>query len=154
MILDTLNHAGNYTALHPLFPAAFDYLRQFDPNTLDGKYEIDGDRLYAVVQRYETAPDEARIWEAHRVYADIQFMVSGRERMIHAPVEELRTGAPYNEAKDVRKYDDEHVRNATSVIVGGGSFCVFLPQDGHKPGCMVDRPEAVVKVVIKVKLKA
>ena len=153
MILDTLNHASNYTALHPLFPVAFGYLRSFDPNTPEGKYEIDGDRLYAIVQRYETAPDEAKSWEAHRVYADIQYMVSGRERMIHAPVEELRTGAPYNEAKDVRKFDDEVVKNATSVIVFPGSFCVFLPQDGHKPGCMVGRPEPVVKVVLKVRLK-
>ena len=153
MILDTLAHSANYTALHPLFPAAFDFLKQFDPNTPDGKIELDGKRLYAVAQRYETAPDQTRLWEAHRVYADIQYMVSGRERMVHAPVEDLNASVPFNEAKDVQKFDETQVKSATSVIVAPGSFCVFFPQDGHKPGCMVTGPEPVVKVVIKVQMR-
>ena len=153
MILDTLAHGDDYAALHPLFPVAFNYLRQFDPNTVDGKYELDGSRLYAVVQRYETAADETRAWEAHRVYADIQLMISGCERMIWAPLEGLGSGTPYNEAKDVQKFDDAPVKNAIPLVVPAGSFCVFLPQDGHKPGCLMKRPEPVLKVVMKVRLK-
>ena len=152
MILDSLAHASDYLALHPLFPAAFAYLRTFDPNTPDGKYELDGKRLYAAVQRYETAPEAEKAWESHRVYADIQFIVSGREKILYAPVEELQPGTPYNEAKDVEKYSGETVKNAAFTILPAGSFAVYLPQDGHKPGCMVDSPEPVVKVVIKVQL--
>lgn len=153
MILDSLAHCSDYTSLHPLFSVAFDYLQRFDPSTPDGKYELDGKRLYAQVQRYDTAPEETKRWESHRVYADIQFVVSGREQMLYAPVEGLRSSIPYNEVKDVEKYHDECVENATPLIVPPGSFCVFLPQDGHKPGCMVDHPESVVKVVIKVRMR-
>ena len=152
MILDTLAHSADYTALHPLFPAAFEYLHRFDASTPDGKYPIDGDNLYAVVQRYETAADRTRLWESHRVYADIQFIVSGTERIVWAPAENLTPGAPYNEAKDVQKFEEAPVKDATPLIVPAGSFCVFLPQDGHKPGCTVACPEAVVKVVLKVRL--
>jgi len=153
MILDSLSHCSDYTALHPLFSPAFDYLKGFDPATPDGKYELEGKRLYAQVQRYDTAPEETRKWEAHRVYADIQFIVSGRERMLYTPVEGLSSSAPYNEVKDVEKYGDDCVENITPVLVSPGSFCIFMPQDGHKPGCMADQPEPVVKVVIKVRIQ-
>jgi YhcH/YjgK/YiaL family protein len=153
MIFDSLSHSGNYLSQHPLFAAAFAYLRQFDPVTPDGKYELDGKRLFAMVQRYDTAPEETRAWEAHRAYADIQFIVSGRERLLYVPVEELKPGTPYNEAKDVQKYPEQCLKNKTTLVADAGSFCVFLPQDGHKPGCMADQqPEPVVKVVIKVQL--
>ena len=154
MIQDCLDHCADYAALHPLFPAAFDYLKQFDPNTPDGKYEIEGQRLYASVQRYETAPEESKAWETHQVYADIQFIASGRERILYAPVESFQPTTPYNPAKDVQKYDGAGVSNVTSMVIPAGSFAVYLPQDGHKPGCQAsDRPEPVVKVVIKVRLK-
>ena len=110
--------------------------------------------LYASVQRYETAPEESKAWETHQVYADIQFIASGRERILYAPVESFQPTTPYNPAKDVQKYDGAGVSNVTSMVIPAGSFAVYLPQDGHKPGCQAsDRPEPVVKVVIKVRLK-
>jgi len=153
MILDSLSNSADYLSLHPLFPAAFEYLKNFDPATPDGKYEIDGKRLYALVQRYETAPEETKAWEAHRVYADIQYILCGREGIVYAPVGELKSTIPYNEVKDVEKFSGETVKNASTSVVPGGYFAIYLPQDGHRPGCMVGQPEPVVKVVIKVQLK-
>ncbi len=152
MILDSLSNSDFYVSAHPLFSAAFDYLKKFDPATPDGTYELDGKNLFAVVQRYETAPEATRKWEAHRVYADIQCIIAGREKMLHAPVGELVVTAPYNEARDVEKYGDEGVTNVSPLLVPAGTFCVFFPQDGHKPNCMVERPEAILKVVMKVKV--
>ena len=153
MIQDRLDHSAQYAALHPLFPAAFDYLKHFDPNTPDGKYEIEGDRLYASVQRYETAPEASKAWETHQVYADIQYLVSGREKILYTPAEDFQPSTPYNPVKDVQKYDGAGVQNVTAMVIPAGSFAVYLPQDGHKPGCYVgDGPEPVVKVVIKVRL--
>ena len=153
MILDSLAHCADYTSMHPLFPAAFDYLKQFDPNTPDGKYEIDGKRLYAVVQRYDTAPEETKAWEAHRVYADIQYIVAGREKIIYAPVEELQSTTGYNDVKDVEKYDGSGVKYPVATVIPAGFFGIYLPQDGHRPGIMVDAPEPIVKVVIKLRIK-
>lgn len=153
MILDCLDHSADSAALHPLFPAAFEYLKAFDPATPDGKYEIEGKRLYAVVQRYETAPEETKVWESHQVYADIQYLVSGREKMLYAPVDELQSSGPYNADKDVEKYTDCGVKHVTPLLMRAGHFAVFYPQDGHKPGCMVESPEPVFKVVLKVQVK-
>ena len=153
MILDSLTHCADYVSLHPLFPAAFDYLKNFDPNTPDGKYEIEGKCLYALVQRYQTAPEETKAWETHRIYADIQYIVSGREAITYAPAGELDSTTPYNDVKDVEKYSGANVKTASTAIIPGGHFGIYLPQDGHRPGCMIGQPEPVVKVVIKVQLK-
>ncbi|XHR27351.1 MAG: YhcH/YjgK/YiaL family protein [Chthoniobacteraceae bacterium] len=154
MIIDSLANAADYASLSPLFAKGFEYLRNFDPATPDGKYEIDGGQVYAAVQRYTTAPEDQKAWEAHRVYADIQYIVSGREKILYAPVTELQSAVsvPYNDVKDVEKYAD-CVKNAVSTVIAAGSFGIYLPQDGHKPGCFVDGPEPVVKVVIKVRVR-
>ena len=152
MIFDSLNHSAAYVAVHPLFPAAFEYLSKFDAATPDGKYELDGTRLYAAVQRYDTAPKANKKWEAHRVYADIQFIAAGTEQIFWAPAPGLQTSVPYNEVKDVEFFAPDSVRNEASLIVPAGFFAVFLPQDAHQPGCVIGSPESVMKVVMKVRL--
>jgi len=152
MILDSLTHHQQYVHLHPLFSAAFDFLRAHDPATPDSRIDLDGDRLFALVQRLETAPEETRVWEAHRGYGDIQFIVSGREKILYSPVRDLTSTGPYDADKDVEKFTGESALGAVPLIVPPGSFAIFLPQDGHKPGCTVEGPEPVTKVVIKFRL--
>ena len=152
MIIDSLAHCGSYIPLHPLFQPAFEYLRTFDPGTPDGKYALDGDRLFAGVQRYETAPVETRRWETHRVYADIQVVIAGRELIHYAPVEALQPKTPYNEIKDVEFYDGSCVEDPLPLVLTPGKFAIFLPQDGHQPGCLIGQPGPVMKVVIKLRL--
>lgn len=152
MILDSLSHSQHCLSLHPLMQPAFDYLRTFDASTPDGKYEVVGSDLTAAVQRYETAPDEEKVWEAHRVFADIQFLVAGTEKILHAPTEELLTRTPYNEAKDVEKFVAPTSATVSSLVLKAGTFCILYPHDGHKPGCMVGHPSPVVKVVLKLRL--
>lgn len=152
MIIDSLEHCADSASVHPLFPAAFEYLKNFDPNTPDGKYELEGKRLTAIVQRYNTAPEETKIWETHRIYADIQYIVAGREKILYAPASEFQETESYNETKDVQKYDGTGVKSASPIHLPPGFFGVFFPHDGHKPGCMVDQPEPVTKVVIKVQI--
>lgn len=153
MIVDSLAHSDSYLSLHPLFPAAFAYLKAFDPATPDGKYPIEGDCLYASVQRYTTAPEETKAWETHQVYADIQYIVSGAEKIFYAPAAALPEGTPYNEAKDVQKYGTGSVKDEVATVLRAGQFAVYFPQDGHKPGCLVDGSEPVVKAVLKIRVK-
>ena len=152
MILDSLTNHRQAASCHPLFPKAFAYLLSFEDSIPDGKYNIDGDQVVAIVSRYETAPEPEKAWEAHRFHADIQFVASGREVMFHCPLAEFVSSNPYNKEKDVEKFSGEGVLSASRLIVPAGSFCVFLPQDGHKPGCCEESPGPVVKVVIKVRL--
>lgn len=147
MLLDTLSSSSFYEGFHPSFPKAFAWLHAFDPAMVDGKYEIESG-LVAIVQRYETAPSTSKKWEAHRVHGDIQVIYSGQESIGYASTEKLKTKIPYLTEKDVEIY--EAPTGASSMLLlSAGSFAIFMPQDGHQPGVMVECPEMLVKVVVK-----
>jgi len=55
MIIDRIENARLYYAVHPKFEQAFNYVRQIDVHTIAaGRYEIEGDAMYAIVQEYDT----------------------------------------------------------------------------------------------------
>ena len=152
MILDQLSASAAYESLHPLFPKAFAYLRAFDPQTVDGKYELQGQDLVAIVQRYQTAPSADKLWEAHLVYGDIQVVVQGLEYCGHTDQQSLVVTKPYVAEKDVEKYAAP-ASPAALLTLGRANFAIFHPQDGHQPGVQVGAPAETLKVVIKFRLK-
>ena len=152
MILDQLSASADYESLHPLFPKAFAYLRSFDPKTEDGKYELQGQDLVAIVQRYRTAPSADKMWEAHQVYGDIQVVYQGLEYCGHTDQETLVVTMPYVAEKDVEKYAPPTAPTAL-LTLGRGNFAIFHPQDGHQPGVQIGAPGDILKVVIKFRLK-
>lgn len=153
MILEPLTNWRLISPIHPGFAAAFEWLEHFDPETLDGEYDISRRDVYAIVQRYRTVPESDKEWEAHRIYVDIQYVATGAEKILHCPVEYLVTKFPYNQAKDFETFHAEERQDLTTLTVSSGHFCVFFPSDGHKPGCSDSEPMNVLKVVIKVRVK-
>ena len=152
MILDLLTNAPMYTRLHPLFEAAFNYLHSFDQNTPDGKYEIMGTDLIAIVERYATKTSPEKEWEAHEVYGDIQVVMQGQEKCGHAERSNLSVSKPYNRDKDVEKYSAPSV-DSSALILKPGMFAIFYPHDAHQPSVKIHAPESVLKVVLKFRLK-
>ena len=151
MILDNFPNAPFYHGLHPSFPKAFTWLAAYDPKTPEGRHEIDGPGLMAIVSRYRTASANEKKWETHRLHGDIQFMVSGSELIGYARRESLIIRTPYDEGRDAEFYEPP-VGVVSSFTLGDGSFAIFLPQDGHQPGVMLGNSAEVHKVVIKFRL--
>lgn len=150
MILDTLDHHDAYQSLGPRFGAGLAWLAKFSPDTADGRYEIDGDHVFALVQSYNTAPAAEKKFEAHRIYADIQYIVAGTEIIQYAPVSVLQPSMEYDGKKDYLLFHDLPV--TTSLRLSPGSFAIFYPRDGHKPCCSAESSSAIKKVVIKVRV--
>lgn len=151
MILDLLAHAHLYEEFHPSFPKAFAWLQSFDPAMADGKYEIDGPGVVAIVQRYETAPCDSKKWETHRVHGDIQVIYEGAEFIGYARRDELTVKTPYIPEKDAEFYELPSAPSS-KLLLQAGSFAVFLPHDAHQPGVMIDQPASILKVVVKFRL--
>jgi biofilm protein TabA len=152
MIVDTLANAALYRAVHPRLGAAFDYLASFDPATSDSRFPLDGERVHVLVQSYATRPAEEKKWESHRRYLDVQYVVSGREHVTVARAGALTGATPYNEAKDVVNYGSASGGTST-LLLEGGQFAIFFPDDAHRPGVAVDDGgDDVRKVVVKVLL--
>jgi biofilm protein TabA len=150
MIVDSLAHAARYEPLDPGIALGLAYLRSFDPETPDGRYPLDGDDLFALVQSYATGPGTERRFEAHRAYLDIQYVARGVERILHAPVAALEVETPYDEATDLIFFREPGA--SSSLLLREGDFAIFHPQDAHKPGCMAGSRAEVKKVVVKVRL--
>lgn len=149
MVFDTLAHASVYKSLLPGLAAAFDFLKNSATATLvDGRYPIDGERVFALVQTYETKPVAEGLLEAHRRYADVQVLLSGKEWIGYAPLCDQPVEQPYDAERDIM-----FVRGETTLCpLTPGVFALLLPQDAHLPGRTLGAPERVRKVVIKILL--
>lgn len=149
MILDKLENADLYAGITENLKKGFDFLKNTDLQTVEiGKYEIDGKNVFALVSEYDSKKHEDCRLESHRAYADIQYIVSGREAIGFAPLNGQTVTAEYNSEKDIVFFSGE----TTQLIVEAGIFAVFFPQDVHRPCMQIDGPEKVKKVVVKVKL--
>ena len=150
MILTTLEEADRYAALVPGIDTALAWLRAFDPSTPDGRHPIDGDAVFVLVQSYETGPATEKRFEAHRRHLDVQFVLSGTERILHAPLDGLEVETPYDDANDIVFFAEPGA--SSSLLVREGGVALFWPGDAHKPGCMAGGRERVKKVVVKVRI--
>lgn len=152
MVLGHLTDRARYEGLHPLFKAAFDFIERCEAEPLaQGEYEIDARDLYAMVQQYDTMPDNVPGWEGHRKYVDIQYVRSGEEAHLYAPIEQIREGAVYHGENDLLRCD---VKDSMRLSVRQGQFAIYFPEDLHKPKCMLNGPCRVDKIVVKVALTA
>lgn len=150
MIIDSLARTDWYLAINPRVAQAFRYLQQTDLAALPpGKYKIDAERVYAIVQEYETREATTAQYESHRKYIDIQYVVSGCERIGWADRDRLAPGT-YDEEKDL----EYHAGTGVLINLDAGSFMLLAPHDAHLP-CVhpASGPARVKKVVVKILLR-
>jgi YhcH/YjgK/YiaL family protein len=152
VILDHLENAAFYRPLGTRIALALDYLGQTNFAAMpDGRYELDGDRVFALVQRYRPKPAAEARWEAHRQYVDVQYVAGGMERMGYAPLgNDLPVQQAYDSQKDVVFFDVL----GDFFTLRAGSFVIFRPSDVHAPGVATDLSAAaeVCKVVMKCRV--
>ncbi len=113
-----------------------------------GKYEIDDQNVYAMVQAYNSKPLAEGKWEAHKQYIDIQYVADGIEKIGFAPIGHMKVAQDYDAAKDFMLLEG----SGDFVTVRKGTFVILFPGDAHMPGMAVNEPEPVKKVVVKVKV--
>jgi YhcH/YjgK/YiaL family protein len=153
MIVAPLQDLARQVALNPRLKTALDWLAANAARSdLPERVEIDGKDVYALVQAYETAPaGEAMRLEAHQNYIDIQFIAAGEEVMGWAPVSELPEPTLYNPEKDVF-HGNLPAKQLTPVLVKAGQAAIFYPADAHAPKLAGEKPAAVRKIVLKVRV--
>ncbi len=149
MVVTDIEHALEQVALTPALQKALTFLRQVRLSSLpDGRMEIDGEQVYALVQSYETRGGEPK-FEAHRKYLDVQYVAAGEEIIGWAFIDRMAVDAAYDEAKDVclgRVPPSE----VTPVRLSAGQLAVLYPTDAHAPKLAAGAPVSVKKIVVKV----
>ena len=146
MIVDSLKNAEKYSKLNKRFAVAFDYIKGTDLNKLPvGRTDIDGDNIYVSVSEYDTKLEGQ--FEAHKMYADIQVIISGEERMDYSAADKAMLVTAYDNEKDISFLAAEYY---STVNLSAGEFVIFLPGEPHRPGLAVSAPAKVRKAVVKV----
>ena len=146
MILDVLENAHRYFALHERFAKAFDFLLRPDLKELPvGKYEIDADCVYAIVAKELGREKEDALLETHEKYIDIQLVMAGTDDMGWKSKSLCKqpTGG-YDQKTDEQLFADEP---DAWLSTKSGAFAIFFPEDAHMPLISSDH---LHKVVVKV----
>ncbi len=95
-----------------------------------GKHPIPGSTLVASVEDSENGPLEKRGTESHRKKIDFQLVVKGTEGFALLDHESSTVKNPYDEKKDVMRYN--FVKEKTNFFdVKAGQFVIFFPTDWH-----------------------
>lgn len=151
MIFAKISDAADYRGISPLLDKALDYLNEdFLGSVGTESTHMDGDRLYATLNVFDTLPEEETFFESHKRYLDIHVPLSGVERMDIAHPEDLDLNeAKGNEANDFYVYDGD-ARAKQTVILKPGTFLVAFPSDAHRVKMQAGEKSAVNKVVFKI----
>ena len=148
MILDLLANRTWYHPLHPRLKPAFDWLTAQDwAKVVDGKQAIDGENIHAVIESGTTAAPATRKFESHQRYLDIQYVISGGERMGWCPAAGVEPG----QAAGPDLWFHPEPKSSQQLVVTPGHFAIFAPMEAHKPCCqLADKAAAFRKCVVKV----
>lgn len=147
MIYAHLTDAPAYRGIHPRLDRVLELLTpDYLASVGTERRELDGEALFVTRFDVSTVRDEARLFEYHRRYLDVFTLAEGCERVDIARPEALT----------LREQREDYWGCAgeaeQSVILRPGSFLVLFPGDAHRPGMAPAQPEAVSRIVFKIRL--
>ena len=152
MITDKLTNIDKYPLLAECAEAITAFVKKVEEENLPmGRYDLDGDNLFALLQTYTSKPKcEARM-EAHKLYTDLQYIMEGEECIYWSPIDVLTVEEDRTPEADLVFYKDEEPMGCTKLTAG--MFGVYIPTDGHMPSVAAGECAPVKKIVFKIRCK-
>lgn len=150
MIFDKMDNAEQYFEEYPDMKLVYDFVQKFNNEKLeDGTYEIDGKRVYAMIQSYKSKPqNEEMMFEAHKDYIDVQYIVQGIEKIRYSKLDKVSlVKEEYSKGKDIAFYEGYAQFDFTLTK---GTFLYLEPTDAHLPGLSAEKDTFNRKIVFKL----
>lgn len=136
--------------LYEKLTEALDYIKNLDKSSLTpGKHEVNVDFFYNYME-YEAKEPTDSIYEAHKNYVDIQYIVEGQEHVDVSFEEYMELDTPYDAEKDIMFF--KNPQKYFSRILSPGEYVIVLPHELHKPGQKVGENGYIKKIVGKVRV--
>ncbi|MGN2428572.1 YhcH/YjgK/YiaL family protein [Klebsiella electrica] len=140
-------------AYHPVLRQALAFLAQNDfQDFAPGKIDLIHGKLFCLLQEMDSVPFAEARPESHRQFIDIQYLISGHERMGVSRVESgLHTVVDdRTPQQDILFWQVEE--EEMQVTLTPGMFVIFFPEDIHRPCChpQGDGITPLRKAVIKI----
>ena len=154
MIVTDLSRIREQVAMTPNLETAIRFLEESGSTVMPvGRAEIDGDRVYAEVQEYETISGPIEKLEGHRRYLDIQFVAEGEETIGWASIDDVTETDPFNKEHDYW-LGSASADGTTPVALHTGQLALLYPSDMHAPRRATDLLASVRKLVVKVEIES
>ena len=128
------------------FDKYLEVLKNLTPDVELGRHELTDGAFYNVCDVKEQKPTSEGVWESHKKFIDIQYILTGTEVMGYADIDTLKVTKEYTEDGDYALHEGEGV----FMKLKAGDFAVFAPMDAHMPGC---GDATSKKVIVKVPVK-
>ena len=149
MIFGKICHYHSYRGDEKL-NKVLSYMAGITPDTFpQEQIKLDGDSVFVNPVCFTTKPESECLYEAHRRYADIHFIVEGCEKIIVSDISAVVEHTSYSDEKDIGFYTCE---SGAVVVLHPGDFLVCYPQDAHKVAIAPDSPAPVKKLVGKIRV--
>ncbi|MEO6548787.1 MAG: YhcH/YjgK/YiaL family protein [Ferruginibacter sp.] len=140
--------ARQYQLNKTYWDKAFAFIKEHNLDSIPkGRYTVDGDNVYATVTEDASKDLEKTGWESHRKYIDLQYIISGEEKMGLYPVAKSTVTKEYDDKKDLANY----TAKGKFYVAGPGTFFLFFPTDAHRPNITPGGNKVVKKMVIKIR---
>lgn len=142
------NEKGAADDLRQRLDKAVEYITHLDTAQVTlGRHDVSPDFYYNAME-YTPGEESEVLYESHRKYIDIQFLVSGEERLMVADISRLVPATEYDEEKDYLLYHNSD--NLTGTIFRAGSCILLFPKDAHKAVRQAQSSTKVRKIVGKL----
>ncbi len=132
MILDSVRSFEKYRTLQEGFDKVYQFIKKNDLHALEeGKYEIDGEKVYCTVWKGPAKGLEPPKLEVHDSHIDIHVLLEGSETM---GIKDRRRCSSedreYDEATDTAFLSGEP---ENYVVLGTDNLAIVFPADAHAP---------------------
>jgi YhcH/YjgK/YiaL family protein len=146
--VNNIEFAKQYHANQAYWDKAFLFMREKNlKEMVPGKYVIDGDNVFATITDAPSKEFEQSAWESHRKYIDLQYVITGKEKIGVSALADATVIKPYDETKDLANYSAA----GKYFIATPEEFFLFFPNDVHRPNIKVEGFNIVKKLVIKIR---
>ncbi|NTX85993.1 uncharacterized protein, YhcH/YjgK/YiaL family [Citrobacter youngae] len=136
--------------LHPVLQQALTQAVAAKPqDKAPGRYELQGENVFMNVMQFVTQQPEQKKAELHEQYIDIQVLLAGEERILFGMTDSARQCDEMHVEDDYQLCSE--IADEQAIVLKPGRFAIFMPGEPHKPGCVVQAPMDIKKVVIKVR---
>ena len=148
MLVSSIKKYKKILDFFPQLDIVFDYInKNINSKTSDGKYNITKD-IFAIVQTCQPKPKDEQVLEKHKKYIDLQYVVSGKEKIGWKFFDKsFKVLKKYNAKKDISFYSNIP---DTFINLKKGEFAIFFPEDTHAPLCC---DKQVKKCIVKIPVK-
>lgn len=147
MVIDSIGNFDQYTYLHKHFEKVFSFLKELKEDAT-GTTVLEEGNVWANVIEVKEIPQSVKVFEAHKKFIDVHYILSGEEKFGYANIDRLQTKQSYNEADDYELLEGE----VNAILLKEGDFMITFPEDAHIPDFEKTNDDKLVRVVVKVRI--